>query len=82
MLKVQIKEKKNKDYMERLKQCVKPVKLLMPCPSTVYDIIQRHRNNFQVENKSRIGQGKKLNNYDERWIFRKIKAKTFTTAMN
>lgn len=50
------------------------------CPSTVHAIIQRYVKNFQVENKSRIGQGKKLNDHDERWILREIKTKPFTTA--
>lgn len=36
------------------------------CPSIGDAIIQRYRENFQVGNKSHIGQGQKLNNCDER----------------
>lgn len=48
--------------------------------STVYEIIKRFRENNQVANKSRIGQGKILNEYEERRIVREVKINPFITA--
>lgn len=48
--------------------------------STVHDIIKRHRDEFRINNKSREGQGKILNDRDERRIIQKIKKNPFETA--
>lgn len=41
--------------------------------STVQGIIQRYREQGRISNKSRLGQGKLLNNHDERRILKEVK---------
>lgn len=48
--------------------------------STVHDVIKRFRNEFRLANKSREGQGKILNEREERSILKEIKGDPFKTA--
>lgn len=48
--------------------------------STIHDIIKRYRNEFRIENKSRKGQGKILNDNDERRILREVKKNPLKSA--
>lgn len=43
--------------------------------STVQYIIKRYKNDLSIVNKSRVGQGKKLSDRDERLILREVKKK-------
>uniref|UniRef100_A0A034WVZ0 Transposable element Tc1 transposase n=1 Tax=Bactrocera dorsalis TaxID=27457 RepID=A0A034WVZ0_BACDO len=48
--------------------------------STVQNIVTRYIKEFRLANKSRGGQGKKLNSHDERRILKEVKLNPFVSA--
>lgn len=55
-------------------------KIVDRSPATIHGIIRRYRDECRVENKSRQGQGRILNDHEERRLMKEVKKNPLQTA--